>query len=122
MKLLPFREIRSNTGSKTEEDLFIGFTRDNRSGSEEANDSEVTISPDLVPRLVCDKQFEVIQIRRRVQTFIEKQRLAMSQRADGLREGQFKHIQKHIVSKSRRRDPQGTFVSGPAKHILSISN
>lgn len=122
MKLLPFRQIRSNTGSKTEEDLFIGFTRDNRSGSKQASECEVIISPDLVPRLVCDKQFEVIRMRRRVQMFIEKQRLAMGHRADGLREGRFKHIRKHIVAKARRRDPQGTFVSGRTKHILSISN
>ena len=122
MKLLPFREIIRNTGSISEEQVFLAFTQGHRNEAVQGNECGIIISPDLVPRLVSDKQFEVIKLRRRVQMFIEEQRLAKGTRADGLREGRFKHIQKHFIAKARRRDAQGTFMPGGTKHTLSISN
>jgi hypothetical protein len=125
MKVLPFRAIVPDDGKTSQKQLFDGFISLVEMTTNSGSVPAVPIAGDLVPRLVNPKQFDVIQFRRQVQFCMEERRVSCGMRPDGVRIGEYKCVQRHIIAKRRPRNPSGTFQTGAAEsknELASICN
>lgn len=124
MKLLPYRKLVKADGKVTQKDLFRQFILTKQDANDDASkESGVQISENLVPRLVNPRQYNAINLRRRVRSCIEKARIDAGLPIDGSRPaGGFKYLQRHIIASQRARAPSGTFLKVSSEAVPSISN
>jgi hypothetical protein len=120
-----YRAIISSRQGRSQRQLFESFVEEKTVFKEIETDSTVPINKDLVPRIVDGRQFDAIQLRRKVRSVIESARINTGNRWDGRRDGTFKYAKRHEAARTRLRDSGGTFLSlkpEDNKHVLAIWN
>ena len=105
-----FREIVKDDGRVTQRQLLDSFMDRRRSGLKLEEVSDVSIDSCKVPVLINPKQFEAIQLRRRVRSIIEKVRIESGRPKDNRRVDSYKSLGKHLHAMSRVRS-RGVFVA-----------
>ena len=115
MKPTQFRAILKDDGRRTQRDVFDAFLRTGDIDSYDTLYPEIPVDTSKVPVIVNAKQFDAIQLRRRVRAVIEKARIEAGRPKDNRRVGEFKSLQKHLQARNRVRGAGGTFVPRSVK-------
>lgn len=121
MKLQPYRRLVRSDGKISQKDLYDEFIDTKNEPTAHIGPGEIPICDGLVPRLVSQRQFDAITMRRRVRLCIEAARIEAGLPEDGFRSGRFKYLKRHLVAGKRARAPSGSFVKCEPC-VPSISN